>query len=66
MQFYLEADNKVIIDIPDMQKEGSFSKEITGLEMKEIIQNLQEPYGDYITKLNLQFNSFNEDDWIDE
>lgn len=66
MQFYLEADNKVIIDIPDMQKEGSFYKVITGLEMKGIIQNLQEPYGDYITKLNLKFNSFNEDNWIDE
>lgn len=66
IQFFLETDGIVIIDIPDMQKGGSYSKEITPIEMREIINNLQEPYTNYITKLNLQFNPFNKEDWIDE
>lgn len=58
LQFYVEALDKVWIDIPVVDKAGSYGRYINNDEMFTIIQNLHEPFIQYRKKENLQFRAW--------
>lgn len=58
LQFYVEAKDKVWLDIPVTKNNGSYGMYISGDVMLEIVKSLNEPYIKYLDKLNLEFQSW--------
>lgn len=58
IQFVFEGKNTVLIDIPLLDKCGSFSKTISVQQIKKIITELKAPYKLYIDYLKMEFSFF--------
>jgi TPR repeat protein len=58
LQFYLDDENKVWVEIPSPQKNGAYGKHIDVNKMQKIISDLKPPYSEYKKTLNLKYKAW--------
>lgn len=58
LQFYVDGIDDIWVEIPIVEKNGSYGKSISMVEMQSIIKNLEPPFLDYKTKLELSFKGW--------
>ena len=54
VQFMVDESNKIWLDIPSVEEQGSYGKYITTSEMTALVDSLTAPYSKYVKDLNLK------------
>jgi len=54
LQFFVDAPDKIWVEIPVAEKKGSYGKEIDPAQYRRIIDMLKEPFSAYIAELKLK------------
>ena len=58
IQFFADDVDDILVEIPDVEKKGSYGKKINQSEMRSIVKDLAPPYLNYIKSLDLKLKSW--------
>jgi hypothetical protein len=58
LQFYVESNDKIWVEIPAVKEQGSYGAYISDKQMYEVFEDFKQPYVNYKDELNLMFQAW--------